>query len=78
MSPSFRIGAYSVKFYAADRGEPPHVHVWRGRLHATFSLESLTLVRNSRFDEREIAKIRLLLRPHRDELLGSWDEFFSE
>jgi hypothetical protein len=73
-----RVGPYAFQFYAADIGEPPHVHVRRDRLHAKFWLEAdARPAFNRGFADHELNVARRLIVLHRQFLLEKWHEFFD-
>lgn len=78
MAPSVRIGPYRVRFYASDRGEPPHVHVLRDNLMTKIWLDSLSVAENRGFSAREVAHVRRIIRERRQEFLEDWHAFFTE
>ncbi len=73
-----RHGPYRFFFYAADRDEPPHVHVERDDHEAKFWLAPMRLQRSTGFKRRELNRIRQLIEDNEVELLRSWDEYFNE
>lgn len=73
-----RIGPYVFRFFAGDRGEPPHVHVKRDRAHAKFGLEPAVRLSFARgFAAHEANEVRRLVEEHRDFLLEQWHDFFE-
>jgi Domain of unknown function (DUF4160) len=72
-----RTGPYRFFFYAGDGGEPAHIHVERDDCEAKFWLHPPRLERSSGFSRKQINRIRELIEQHREQLLGSWDEFFD-
>ena len=72
-----REGPYRFFFYAADRGEPVHVHVVRDRQKAKFWLDPISLVRNKGFAEHELRRIREILSDHQHELIRGWHDYFG-
>jgi hypothetical protein len=76
MTPAvLRSGPYRVFFYAADRDEPPHVHVRRDDAIAKFWLDLVRLEESRRFRSHELRVIERLLEDHRRQLLEQWHEF---
>lgn len=72
-----RVGPYRFFFYAYDRREPPHVHVERDAYRAKIWLNPVQLAPPGRFGRREITRIVSLVWEHRQDLLGSWNEFLA-
>ena len=73
-----RSGPYRIFFYSADATEPPHVHVERADALAKFWIDPPSLARNEGFKEPELRRIRRIILRQRDELLESWNEYFSQ
>ena len=79
MSPDvLRLGPYQFRFTALDRGEPRHIHVWRGRSHAKFWLDPVTLVVSHHFSKQELRDIERLVTQHAEIMRERWDEYFSD
>jgi hypothetical protein len=73
-----RVDGYDFLFYAADRDEPAHVHVRRGRQGAKYWLLPLVrLARNVRFRQHELTEIEKIILEHREFLLEAWNDFFG-
>jgi len=72
-----RSGPYRLFFYAADRDEPPHVHVERDDRIAKFWLDPIRLQSSGGFSRLELARIEMLVSDHRVELREAWNEYFS-
>ena len=72
-----RSGPYRLFFYAGDRDEPPHVHVERDDCVAKFWLDPVRLQRSGGFAGAEINRIERLVTDNAEELLTSWNEYFS-
>ena len=72
-----RSGPYRLFFYAGDRDEPPHVHVERDDCVAKFWLDPVRLQRSGGFAGAEINRIERLVTDNTEELLTSWNEYFS-
>jgi hypothetical protein len=70
-------GPYEFRFYAPDRGEPPHVHVRRGRDEAKIWLGTLEFARNHSFDAAEQRVIERIVEEHAEEWLRNWHEYFA-
>lgn len=72
-----RVRAYRFFFVSLDRCEPAHVHLQREKIVAKYWLEPVTLARAGRFRKMELAAIAKLVSEHREQLVESWNEFFS-
>lgn len=73
-----RSGPYRLFFYSSDRAEPPHVHVERDDSTAKLWLSPVRLQASRGFRPAEVRRIQQLVERHREELLRSWNAFFSE
>jgi hypothetical protein len=72
-----RIGPYRFFFYAGDREEPEHVHIERDDRVAKFWLDPVRLQRSGGFDGSELNRIQKLVEDNREDLVRSWNEYFS-
>lgn len=72
-----RVGPYRFYFYAGDRNEPEHIHVERDDCVAKFWLDPVRLERSGGFGSSEINRIQKTVEEYRQELVGSWNEYFS-
>ncbi len=71
-----RVGPYRFFFYAADREEPPHVHVEREDKIVTFWLDPIRLQSSGGFPRSEIGRIQGLITTHHTGLLEAWHDYF--
>lgn len=78
MSPSKLYDKYRLQFYATDRPEPPHVHVFYSGNEAKFWLNPVELAKNHGYNASEINRIRKLLLEHQAELVAWWYDYFGE
>jgi hypothetical protein len=72
-----RIGPYRFFSVSTDLGEPPRTHVRGDKMVAKFWLDPVALQKANGFDRSELSKIVRLVIEHREQLLGSWNEFFG-
>ena len=72
-----RTGPYRFFFYAGDRNEPEHVHVERDDNVAKFWLDPVRLQRSGGFGSSEINLMQKLVEDNRENLIRSWNEYFS-
>ena len=72
-----REGPYRIYFSAADRNEPPHIHVQRDNRFAKFWLIPVRLQDEGRFSRRELRDIRRIIERHQDTLREEWYDYFS-
>jgi hypothetical protein len=68
---------YKFRFWASDRGEPPHAHVMRGEKMAKIWIQSGTVEYNHGYDSPELNRIVKRTRQNQAKLLGVWNEYFS-
>jgi hypothetical protein len=70
---------YQFLFYSLDEGEPPHIHVrkGKGRGQAKFWLSDCRLAKAKGFAEHELRQVGKKIEEHRDELLRAWHEHFG-
>ncbi len=55
-----------------------HVHVVSGDGEAKFWLEpEIVLARNYHYSRRQLNEIKSLVEVHRDELISTWQKYFS-
>ncbi len=73
-----RTGPYRFFFFSNDKHEPPHVHVEREAKRAKFWLELVEVETNDGFAARELVRVRRIVEEHREELLRTWHDFFSD
>lgn len=73
-----RSGAYRFFFYAADGGEPPHVHVERDDKIGKFWLSPVRLQDSGGFNRLEIARVLAIVQQNQEPLRRSWDAFFEQ
>ena len=79
MTPTvLRTGPYRFFFFSSDKHEPPHVHVEREARRAKFWLELVEVESNDGFGARELVRVRRIVEEHREELLRTWHDFFSD
>ena len=71
-------GPYRFFFYAGDKDEPPHIHVERENMKAKFWLNPVRLQSSGGFSRSEINRIQRLVEDNKEDLLRSWNEFFSD
>jgi Domain of unknown function (DUF4160) len=64
-------------FYSGDTGEPPHVHVRKGRMEAKIWLHDCSVAANIRYSERELRELVEVTREHREAFLNAWNAFFA-
>jgi len=60
-----------------DRDEPEHVHIERDDRVAKFWLDPVRLQRSGGFGSGELNRIQRLVEDNREDLIRSWNEYFS-
>ncbi|HEX2202323.1 MAG TPA: DUF4160 domain-containing protein [Longimicrobium sp.] len=73
-----RGGPYRFFFFAADGGEPPHVHVEREGNRAKFWLDPVRMQNSGGFSGIELNRIAGMVEASRAQLLGAWNDFFDK
>ena len=73
-----RYGPYRLYFYSHEPNEPPHVHIDRDDLTCKFWIDPVALVRNLGFSAKELREVERLVIDNRQELLETWNEYFSD
>jgi hypothetical protein len=73
-----RLKGYRFFFYSGESDEPPHVHVSKDRNVAKFWIESITVVRNTRFTPLELREIARIISEYRLDFLRRWNEHFDD
>jgi len=69
-----RIVAWRFHFFSNEKGEPPHIHVQRGRYLAKFWLNPVALAGSKRFPSHELRLIQKHVEEHRLVFLEAWNE----
>jgi hypothetical protein len=68
---------YRFYFFAADRYEPPHIHVQRDDFAAKIWLDPLEFAYVKGFREHECNEILRITKAHLDEFLQAWYKKFG-
>lgn len=68
---------HKFRFYALDRGEPPHVHVVKDGKSLKVWLRSVEVARNNGYDGRDIKRLLAVIAERRDDWIGVWNDFFG-
>jgi hypothetical protein len=72
-----RLKGYRFNFCSQELDEPPHVYVDKDGKSAKFWIESISVVRNSHFTQRELREIGRIISVNRLEFLRSWNAYFG-
>lgn len=72
-----RIGGHRFYFYSHEPDEPPHIHVDRAEFSAKIWLQPVSVARNLGFRARDLNRIVVMVKAHREELLEAWHDFFG-
>jgi hypothetical protein len=67
-------GGFRVLIHTAEYGEPPHVHVRKGRVEVKVGLDPVRELRNRRMDLRDIKQALRLVRRKQETYLARWRE----
>ena len=73
-----RVGPYRFSFYAGDRDEPEHIHVYRDNLMVKFWLNPVRLARNGGFKPADVRRIQSIVQVEEEILLEAWHGYFGE
>ncbi len=73
-----RVEGFQFFFFAADRNEPPHIHVEKGDGAAKFWLNPIELVHYRKFKKQEIKRVREIIEENQHFLMEKWNELFSK
>lgn len=77
--PTFKLGGFIFRFYAADGNEPPHYHVLRDGKRAKIWLAPEIAFAYSRgYNKYEQNKVIKIARENHETLLEAWNDFFRE
>ncbi|MCF3640775.1 DUF4160 domain-containing protein [Rhizobium sp. TRM95111] len=68
---------HKFRFYALDRGEPPHVHVVKDGKSLKVWLEPVAVARRIGYNDREIERLLTVIAQHRNEWIEAWNDFFG-
>ena len=74
----FRIGPYRFFFFAADRDEPPHIHIEREDKVAKFWLDPVRLQSSGGFTRNEIIRIHRVVGEYQIQLREAWNAYFHD
>ena len=75
--PTIFIEGFKFRFYSTDRNEPPHVHVIRAENVAKIWLGTFEVAYNHGYNSSELNRIIRLAKENREQLLETWNEYFS-
>lgn len=75
--PFVLIEGYRFGFFSLDRGEPPHVHIFRDNAEAKIWLQRLEVEWNHGYNQRELNRVLELTRQNQAKLPEMWHEHFS-
>lgn len=73
-----RVGPYRFFFYSSDRDEPIHVHIEREANIAKVWLDPIRLQNSGGFRRSELNRILSIITEHQNELLETWNDYFSD
>lgn len=72
-----RFGRFRFFFFSNESQEPPHVHVKASECEAKFWLDPVSLAANYGFNEKDLTKIRDIVKDYRNDLTEHWHEYFK-
>lgn len=79
MSPTIHHeNGFRFSFWANERNEPPHVHVYKAEATAKWWLAPVREARSFGFNTSQRAQIRDILEEHRDTMLERWHATFDK
>lgn len=74
-----KLHGFTFKFYSNENGEPPHVHIIKGKAESKWWLDpDLAEEYSDGFKVQELRTIRELLNEHHHALLQAWKDHFGE
>ena len=69
---------FTFRFWSADRGEPPHVHVrGNGGIAKIWLRPTVRLASSRAYTRSQIRRIVRITEEHRGEFLAAWREHFG-
>jgi hypothetical protein len=68
---------YKFRFYALDRGEPPHVHVHKDDKSLKVWLETMVVAKRVGYNDREVERLLAVVAQHRSQWIEAWNDFFG-
>ena len=68
---------YKFRFYAMDKGEPAHVHVFKDNRSLKVWLERMEVARNVGYNDREVERLLAIIAEHREQWMEAWNGFFG-
>lgn len=76
----FRWKNYRFFFYSKENGEPPHIHVERGRAEgeAKFWIHDAKLAKRKNMADHEIGIIKKIIIEKADDFLEAWNDHFRD
>jgi hypothetical protein len=77
MPPLLHCKGYRFFFYAADGGEPPHVHLVKDGREAKIWLNDLSVAINLGFPAQDLNEIIRKTREQRETFVAAWKGYFG-
>ena len=71
-----RIDGYRF-FFFSDEHTPEHIHIEKGDSYARIEIESLKVTDSYNLNSKELKKLLSLVTKNKDNLKGTWDEYFK-
>ena len=73
----FKYNGYRFYFYSNEH-LPEHIHVENGSCYARVVLETLEVTDSYNLKSKELKEIILLVKKHKDKIIGAWNEHFKQ
>ena len=74
----FRERGYRFFFFSREGNEPRHVHIEKAENYAKFWLDPLELAESRGFRSSDLREIHNLVETHRESIIITWNEHFSQ
>jgi len=71
------VEGFRFSFYSNERGEPPHVHVWRAGGGAKVWLRPLRVAYSYGLTPAQLRRLRELAFEHQVFFVQRWNEYFN-
>lgn len=68
---------HKYRFYSADGGEPPHIHIVKAAKHAKIWLSPVVIARNNGYSEIELNRILKVVKEHQKDWTEAFNGYFG-
>ncbi len=72
-----RVDGFRFFFFSNEGNKPPHVHVESGDGYAKIWLDPLEFVYAVGLHANQLRRVRRLVKEHREDFIGKWNEHFG-